>query len=107
MYNHFCRCYNNFISINEPSYRKDIALILEGLTDRQKFDDLIAKDDARAKELSHLIYLVSKHDHPRMKTLSYELEGYGFGTGNSSENLKQTGEQIKLIELLLTTHYYS
>lgn len=107
MYNLFCSNYKNFKIINEPSCRTAIVQVFDGLTDFETYNNWKQSNDPRYYEVCNLVNEIGKANHYAFETLFFELKMNGYNAISSNTCDKEIlGEQIKLIALLLTTHYW-
>lgn len=109
MYNRFCKNYKVFCELNKGSYRAEIAKNIGYICDVKSFEMLKSKDYNKYLEVCNIIFNIEKNikNLNRFETLSFELKGYGFyGIKSEVFDSELLFEQLKLIELLLTTHYW-
>ena len=114
MYKQFVKNIENFIILNTKAgntsnYRFEIAESLKNLTDVNKFLELKTVDIDKFNELSNVIWELENNidKYPAFKVFSWELWGYGFdGKKCESSNKERLSEQLKTIDLLLSTQYW-
>jgi len=116
MYNQFCKnlnYYMNIVSDTEGnSVRKHIAEIVLPLADIKSYLYSKQRDPLYCKKVSNLIYNISQFSgaYPSIDKLIWELWAYGFDIEKSldseieADNLQ---EAAKLIDLLISTHYFA
>ncbi len=116
MYKQFCKNLYNFIDINqckEESYRIKIAKDLIDLTNIDTYNKLKEQNHYNYKRISNFIYKLSEYNdkYPSLENFLWELWGYGFDAKKfkeiDSEPEDLIKEKAKLIDLLLSTHYWS
>lgn len=117
MYRQFCRNLNNYLNINKSnSYRYKIGKEIELLTDVQLYSKLKKSSHIDYKKISNLIYQMRKYENENLviKNFVWELWGYGFEVekltdieNEIQEDEEDIREKIKLIHLLLGTHYWN
>jgi len=114
MYNLFVKNLENYILLNQvdfidDEFRISIVRPLEGLMSVDKFKLWEKENFKEYKELSNIIYEIGERimEYRSFKVFSWELWGYGFD-GEQSFDFKEeiVNEQLKLIDLLLGTHYW-
>ncbi len=115
MYRQFCKNLENFIKINETddeNYRLKIAKELKGLTDPDLYKKAKESRDNRYMYISNLIFRIQAYQdkYPAIKKFLWELWGYGFDAVRFEdmdiESEEKIQEKVKLIDLLLGTHYW-
>lgn len=113
-YRRFCNNFRNFININRDGlekneYRLKIAESIKGLADLETYKEWKQKNDMRCLEIENIFYEIKKRrDAYPFKSFSWELEGYGFEAKKSDTvDREKVEEQIKLIDILLGTAYWS
>lgn len=112
MYNQFVKNMDWFLelnkSTNDHNYRYDIVKRLEPLKDINRFKSLKYEDVEYYNELLNLVWSISHSidKYPSFKALSWELWGYGFDGEQHKVNYKDLDEQLKIIDLLLSTQYW-
>ncbi|MGV8145764.1 MAG: hypothetical protein ACLKAK_03660 [Alkaliphilus sp.] len=114
MYKQFCKNVIRFLEINnEDNYRSKIARELLALSDVEKYKEWRKYDLIKYKEVSLLVHNLGlyKNMFPSLKNFLYELWGYGFDAANLDEIKEESAnemlEKAKLVDLLLSTHYWS
>ena len=112
MYNQFVKNMDWFLELNkgtsDQNYRYELVKRLEPLKDLHKFKSLKYKDVEYYRELMNLIWTISHNTdrYPSFKALSWELWGFGFDGAQHNVNSKVLDEQMKIIDLLLSTQYW-
>lgn len=114
MYRQFVSNLEYFLELNYSgdtsiNYRYEIAKSIEALSDINIFLELKDKDIEKFNELSNLIWELEEYSftYPSLKTLSWELWGYGFdGEKHPPKDKERLKEQLKTIDLLLSTQYW-
>lgn len=116
MYKQFCKNLNNFIQINQSnkeSYRMKLAKDLKDLTKIDMYNKWKEENHYNYMKVSDFIYRLGRYKdkYPSIETFLWELWGYGFDAKEFSEIESEPEEQIeeksKLIDLLLSTHYWA
>ncbi|WP_026895219.1 hypothetical protein [Clostridiisalibacter paucivorans] len=114
MYKQFCKNFENFLKINKSQgYRYKIANEIKVLTDVDTYLKLKEKKHNKYKEISNFIFEVSqyKNQYPDIDKFIWELWGYGFDIekydGLNTKLNNKIDEKVKLIDLLLSTHYWT
>lgn len=118
MYNQFCKNIKNYIRINSKmgdcdSLRLKIAKDILPLTDVNLYKDYKKCNDSFYKVIEGFIYAISKYkkEYPSFNKFIWELWAYGFDSAelddSSCSMLQNIDEKVKLIDLLLSTHYFS
>jgi hypothetical protein len=117
MYRQFCKNLNNFIYINELDNEpenlrlknaKDILL----LTDVKNFLKFKDTDAVKYQKIGNFIFELSKfkQSYPTLEKFLWELWAYGFDSVPYEENGIKVDEfleeKVKLIDLMLSTHYF-
>jgi hypothetical protein len=117
MYNQFCKNLNNYMNIisdndEYPNARKKIAETILPLADIKLYLENKQKNILYHKSVSNLIYSLSKYSavYPSISKLIWELWAYGFDIESAPE-LESEGnnldEAAKLVDLMLSTHYFA
>lgn len=113
MYKQFVKNMDYFMTLNESNdkaknYRYDLVKELDVLKDIDLFKLLKTKDLSRHKKVSMIIWSIKENSHryPSFKALSWELWGYGFDGEYHEVNQEELEEQLKLVDLLLSTQYW-
>tara|TARA_Y100001933_G_scaffold246032_1_gene277400 strand:+ start:395 stop:736 length:342 start_codon:yes stop_codon:yes gene_type:complete len=112
MYNQFVKNMDWFLELNKGSngknYRYEMVKRLEPLKDINCFKALRYQDSEYYNELLNLIWSIGDNidRYPSFKSLSWELWGYGFDGEKHISNSKDIEEQLKIIDLLLSTQYW-
>jgi hypothetical protein len=114
MYRQFCKNLKNFLSINESDeYRFKIAKEIEVLADIEAYNKHKEKEDIKYEKITNFIFSISKFQdkYPSLKNFIWELWGYGFDIEKIGdieiEESEDLVEKVKLIDLLLGTHYWA
>ena len=118
MYNQFCKNLKNYIEINSnincvDSIRLKIAEEIIPLTDIESYKAHKKHNDPLYKEVEEFIYALSKYKkkYPSFDKFIWELWAYGFDTAQKEslhhDMIKYMDEKAKLIDLMLSTHYFS
>lgn len=99
----------NKIDENFDDYRISIAKPILGIADINMLNFWKLNEPMLYEETTHILYEISmrkNHIHA-FKAFSWELWGYGFDVAQLELPLTdRLEEQLKLIELLLGTHYW-
>lgn len=113
MYKQFIRNMDSFLKLNEPegnllNYRFDLVKEIEVIKSIELFNALKNKDLKRYQKLSTIIWAIKNNTHryPAFKAFSWELWGYGFDGQYYEVDEEDLEEQLKLIDLLLSTQYW-
>lgn len=114
MYNQFVKNMKHFLELNysensEENYRYKIVKSMETLLDIKKFLELKGNDTDKYNEISNIIWEIKDNiaEYPSFKVLSWELWGYGFdGEKHNCNDTSRLNEQLKTIDLLLSTQYW-
>lgn len=113
MYKQFIRNMDTFLILNKPenndsNYRFDLVKEIEPLRSINSFNVLKSSDLKRYQKLSRIIWAINQNadKYPAFKTLSWELWGYGFDGKYYDVDEKELEEQLRLIDLLLSTQYW-
>jgi hypothetical protein len=114
MYRQFCENYKNFIKLNKAGlgkneYRLKIAESIRGLADLETYKKWKENNDVRYSEIENIVFEIKRRkDIYNFKSFSWELDGYGFeARKNDSADREKVEEQLKLIDILLGTSYWS
>lgn len=116
MYNQFCKnlnYYMNIISDTEGnSARKQIAEIILPLADINSYLKDKHENNLYYRKVSNLIYNISQFSdaYPSIRKFIMELWAYGFDIEESQESEIEADnlrEAAKLIDLLMSTHYFA
>lgn len=117
MYNQFCKNLKNYIRINSDidsvnNLRLKIATDIIPLADVESYKACKKRNDPLYKEIGQFIYALSKYKkkYPSFDKFIWELWAYGFDiieTENSyHDKIKYMDEKAKLVDLMLSTHYF-
>jgi hypothetical protein len=115
MYRMFCLSVNNYLEVNDYSiqnqdFRSKITESIKILADIDMYNKLKESKLPIIEEVENLVFQIGqkKDIFPSFNAFSWELEGYGFDK-KQSENINEDVifEQLKLIDLLLSCHYWS
>ena len=81
---------------------------LEPLKDISQFRKLKNTDEEYYNELANIIWNINENAnrYPSFKVLSWELWGYGFDGEPHNANKEKLEEQLRMIDLLLSTQYW-
>jgi hypothetical protein len=103
----------HFLSLYEgvepdDDQRLKLVKMLEPLRDVALFRQLRTMDPEHYKEIEHLIWALGRHvdRYPAFKAFSWELWAYGFDGQRHDEVDEGIDEQLRLIDLLLSTQYW-
>ncbi|TCO69052.1 hypothetical protein [Marinisporobacter balticus] len=114
MYKQFCKNFKNFLQINESKdYRYKIGREIEVLTNVDVYNQLKERKNVKYRETANFIFEISQYEHqyPSIKKFVWELWGYGFDVKRFDEvevePRERIEEKVKLIDLLLGTHYWA
>lgn len=118
MYNQFCRNLKNFIRINfhgnfDNSLRMKIAEDIIHLTDVEAYKVYKKRNDPLYRKIGEFIYILSKYKnkYPSLNRFIWELWAYGFDIIEPEDlqnhNIKHMDEKAKLVDLMLSTHYFA
>jgi len=114
MYRQFCKNYKNFIKLNKAGlekneYRLKIAESIKGLADLETYKKWKENNDIRYSEIENIVFEINRRkDVFHFESFSWELDGYGFEARKSdSADREKVEEQLKLIDILLGTSYWS
>lgn len=116
MYRQFCKNLNHYMNIisgtEGNSSRKRIAEMVLPLADIGAYLESKQNNKSYSKKVSDLIYGISKFSgiYPSIEKLIWELWAYGFDVGTSQDpeiQAEDLEEAAKLIDLLMSTHYFS
>ncbi len=113
MYKQFVKNMESFLKLNKPednssNYRFDLVKEIEAIRSIESFNALKKSNLDRYKKISTIIWAVKNNTHryPAFKSFSWELWGYGFDGKYYEVNEEELEEQLKLIDLLLSTQYW-
>ncbi len=111
MYEQFCKNIIHFLEINnEENYRSKLARELLVLSDVKKYKKWEEENSSKYIEASFLVYNLGmyKEMYPSLKNFSYELWAYGFDSLKLQDGHRadEMYEKAKLVDLLLSTHYW-
>ena len=114
MYRRFVENMRCFLEVNYSkasveNYRYKTVKSMETLLDVKKFLELKGNDIEKYKEISNVIWEINKNidEYPSFKVFSWELWGYGFdGEKYNCNDISRLNEQLKIIDLLLSTQYW-
>jgi|LGOV01.1.fsa_nt_gb hypothetical protein len=114
MYRQFVKNIENYLLINYTeneisNYRYEIVKSFNPLTDINIFKKLEKTNIDEYNEISNLIWKLKENiqKYPSFKVLSWELWGYGFdGEKHDIIDQEKFNEQLKIIDLLLSTTYW-
>lgn len=115
MYNRFVKNMKHFLQLNytpdtKSNYRYELVKSMEALTDVNMFLKLKEDDISKYNEISNIIYTIKNNidKYPSFKVLSWELWGYYFDAQeHECEDKERLKEQLKMIDLLLSTKYWN
>ncbi|NMB97648.1 MAG: hypothetical protein GYA02_13735 [Clostridiaceae bacterium] len=118
MYSQFCRNLKNYIRINshgnpDNSLRVKIAEDIIHLTNVEAYKTYKKRNDPLYKRIGEFIYILSRYKsrYPSLERFIWELWAYGFDiieTQNLRQhNIKHMDEKAKLVDLMLSTHYFA
>lgn len=118
MYSQFCKNLFNFININTqegtpPNIRLKYAIEVMPLTDVKSFLKYKSTNEEKYREIGNFIFELSKNKckYPSLEKFIWELWAYGFDIIPYNDNDgcadKYLDEKIKLVDLMLSTHYFS
>jgi len=99
----------NYSEENAENYRYRIVKSMEPLSDVKKFLELKGNDAEKYNEISNIIWAIKGNiaEYPSFRVLSWELWGYGFdGERHDCNDTARLKEQLKTIDLLLSTQYW-
>lgn len=114
MYKLFCNNVKNYLYINDypqsasTPRMKNMEPIIT-MTDPKQYSTLISKNPELYAEVNNLIYEIGNNTatYVSFKAFSWELWGYGFDMEISDVFPKAiVKEQLKLVDLLLSCHYW-
>lgn len=116
MYSQFCRNLKNYIRINshtnsDSSLRLQIAKDILFLADVEAYKVYKKYNDPLYTKIGEFIYILSKYKnkYPSLERFIWELWAYGFDIIETKtvkhHKIKHIDEKVKLIDLLLSTHY--
>ena len=117
MYKQFCKNLNNFIAINtleneQVNLRLKYAIEILPLTDVESFLKYKLSDESEYLKLGNFIFDLSKfkQSYPSLEKFIWELWAYGFDSlpyeNNQPCRDESLGEKVKIIDLMLSTHYF-
>jgi len=117
MYKQFCKNLINFIAINssentQSNLRLKIAMEILPLTVVSNYLRHKETDEAQYTKLGNFIFELSKYkqNYPSLEKFLWELWAYGFDSIPYMENQSCVDEffeeKVKLIDLMLSTHYF-
>jgi len=113
MYKQFIRNMDFFLKLNNSgdnlsNYRFDLVKEIETIRSIELFEALKNTNLKCYQKMSTIIWAVKNNTHryPAFKAFSWELWGYGFDGEYYEVNEKELEEQLKLIDLLLSTQYW-
>lgn len=112
MYNQFVKNMEWFLELNnganEGDYRYALVKKLEPLKDIKQFRQLKSVDEAYYKELMNIIWSIGENadKYPAFKAFSWELWGNGFDGAPHKVKKETLEDQLKMIDLLLSTQYW-
>lgn len=113
MYRQFIKNMDCFLALNkmdegDKNYRLELVKELEPLKKLELFNALKQNDSKHYQKLSAIIWAVSENSdrYPSFKVLSWELWGYGFDGAYYEVDSAELEEQLKIIDLLLSTQYW-
>jgi hypothetical protein len=102
-----------FLKLNKPeedtsNYRFDLVKELEAIKSVESFNALKDKDLKRFQKLSTIIWAlkINVDKYPAFRIFSWELWGYGFDGAYYEVDEEELEEQLRLIDLLLSTQYW-
>lgn len=110
MYRIFCESYENFInSIDDESYRIQIAKPLELITNTEKYKEEEKKQSEIYKKSCDLIYFMKQNivRFPKLKAFLWTLDSRDIkGQKYDVSNEEELEEQTKLINSFLKLAYW-
>lgn len=110
MYRIFCESYKNFInSIDEDSYRIQIAKPFELITNLERYKQEEKKESKLYKKLCDLIYFMNENisKFPRIKAFLWTLDSRNIkGKKFNVTDKEELEEQTKLINSFLKLAYW-
>jgi hypothetical protein len=114
MYKHFIRNLNNYLELNigglsNDEFRMRSVECLKALSDIGTYHAWKECNPEKYKEVCHIIYEIeqNKKRYHSFETFAWELWGYGYdGKKNNEYSKEMVEEQLKMIDLLLGTHYW-
>jgi hypothetical protein len=117
VYNQFCKNLKNYIRINSSincvdSIRLNIAKDILLLTDVEAYKAYKECNYSLYLEIGKFIYTLSKYKekYPSLNKFIWELWGYGFDLVETDslhqDSINYMDEKAKLIDLILSTHYF-
>jgi hypothetical protein len=120
MYNQFCKNLKNYIRINsdinpdnsDNNIRLRIAEDIIPLTDIESYKAYKKHNDPLYREIGQFIYALSKYKkkYPSFDKFIWELWAYGFDIIKTEDlyhdKIRYMDEKAKLVDLMLSTHYF-
>ncbi|MBN2897646.1 MAG: hypothetical protein JXO44_02630 [Clostridia bacterium] len=113
MYKQFIKNMDSFLRLNiseddTSNYRFDLVKEMEIIRSAKSFNELKNIDLKRYQKLSTMIWAIKNntHKYPSFKAFSWELWAYGFDGDYYKVDEKELEEQLRLIDLLLSTQYW-
>ena len=117
MYNQFCKNLKKYIQINSDidsvnNIRLKIAEDIIPLTDVESYKAYKKRNDPLYKEIGQFIFALSKYKkkYPSFDKFIWELWAYGFDIIKTEdpyhEKIKHMDEKAKLVDLMISTHYF-
>ncbi|MGB3367914.1 MAG: hypothetical protein WBA54_10515 [Acidaminobacteraceae bacterium] len=115
MYKRFVKNMKHFLRLNYPTngvtnYRYELVKSMDSLTDVNEFLKLKKNEPHKYNEISNVIWEIKRniYIYPSFKVLSWELWGYNFdGEKHECKDEEKLREQLKMIDLLLSTKYWN
>lgn len=110
MYRIFCESYENFInSIDNKSYRVQIAKPIELITNTEKYEEEEKKQSEIYKKVSDLIYFMRENINrfPKLKAFLWTLDSRNIKAQKYNVSTEEElEEQTKLINSFLKLAYW-
>lgn len=115
MYKRFSKNMQEFLKLNKPkdgekNYRYDIVNSMKALSDIDEYIKLKESNYRKYKELSNIIWEMenSIDKYPAFKVLCWEMWGYNLDKEKAEvEDKEKLREQLKILDLLLSTKYWN
>ncbi|WP_202710777.1 hypothetical protein [Sporosalibacterium faouarense] len=117
MYRQFCKNLKNYLDINKSdSYRYRLGKEIEALSDIKLYNQLKESNKDEYFKIAILINEMSKlkEENSDIRKFIWELWAYGFELGGIDDSIRSNRdndddlhEKIKLVNLLLGTHYWN
>jgi len=114
MYKMFCSSFMNYMKMNnynnnDNSFRNRMTNPIKVLADIDLYREYKNEGYDIIHEVANLVYIITEKQHiyQNFKAFSWELDGYGFEKSYSNKyDLAMINEQCKLIDLLLSCHFW-